>query len=84
MKIKRSPVPYSSTLIDAVMDGYVAWREESAGVETAYGYWVQAGPERREMAFAAYSAALDREEHAAATYARLMAIADGVAVRRDA
>jgi hypothetical protein len=31
MKVKRYPVPSSSTLIDAVMDGYVAWREESAG-----------------------------------------------------
>jgi hypothetical protein len=35
VKLERYPTPHCSTLIDAVMDGYVAWREESAAVETA-------------------------------------------------
>ena len=83
MKVKRFPVPYSSTLIDAVMDGYVAWREESAAVETAYGRWLRADPVEGELAFAAYFAALDREERAADTYKRLISIANGVAVSDD-
>ena len=83
MKLKRYPVPYSSTLIDAAMDGYVAWREESAVVETAYGRWLRAEPAEEGLAFAAYLAALDREERAAETYMRLIAIANGTAVKDD-
>jgi hypothetical protein len=40
---------------------YVSWREEAATVQTAYEHW-QAG---EMLAFAAYHAALDREEQAA-------------------
>lgn len=83
MKLKRSPVPYSSALIDAVMDGYVAWREESASVELAYRLWLSAEPGQRSLAFSTYFAALDREERAAETYERLIAIANGQAVSDD-
>ena len=74
MNIKRVPVvsPPSSILIDAVVDGYVAWREENAAVEAAYRRWLAAGREERALAFAAYSAALDREEYAAAEYQRVI------------
>ena len=84
MKLERHPAPYSSTLIDAVMDGYVAWREESAAVHVAYGHWLRAEPKERALAFAAYYAALDREERAAATYERLIGIADRVAASKAA
>ena len=75
MKLNRSPVASTSStkLIDAVMDGYVAWREESAAVEKAYRTWLSAGREDGALAFAAYAAALDREDRAASDYERLIA-----------
>jgi hypothetical protein len=48
-------------LNDEFLDSYVSWREEAATVQTAYDHW-QAG---ETLAFAAYHAALDREEQAA-------------------
>jgi hypothetical protein len=66
------------------MDGYVAWREESAAVEIAYGQWLRAEPSEQALAFAAYVAALDREERAAGTYQRLIGIADRVAASKAA
>jgi len=73
MNLKRSPVASPvSALIDAVMDGYVDWREESAAVELAYRRWRQAASRDREPAFDEYLAALDREEQAAGEYRRLI------------
>ena len=46
---------------DEFLESYVSWREEAATVQTAYDQW-QAG---EVLAFAAYRAALDREEQAA-------------------
>jgi hypothetical protein len=74
MKPGRSAVASpSSLIIDEAMDGYVAWREESAEVEKAYRSWLSAGREDRSLAFAAYAGALDREERAASDYQRLIA-----------
>ena len=83
MNLKRGPVasPASTVLIDAVLDGYGAWREENAAAETAYRNWLRAGRGERGLAFAAYSAALDREELAAADYRRVIELADGHAPR---
>ncbi|HTU87223.1 MAG TPA: hypothetical protein VMF57_16710 [Solirubrobacteraceae bacterium] len=64
-----------SKLIDAVMDGYVGWREESVAVDAAYREWVRAASAWRALAFEDYCAALDREERAASEYQRLLAIA---------
>jgi hypothetical protein len=58
----------SPEIVDAVIDGYVAWREQSAVVSLTYERWSCAEPAERESAFADYSAALDREEWAAARY----------------
>jgi hypothetical protein len=79
MNLKRAPVaaPASTVLIDAVLDGYVAWREENAAAETAYRNWLRAGRAERGLAFAAYTAALDREERAAADYQRMIERAEG-------
>jgi hypothetical protein len=80
MKRNRSTVTSSiSTLIDAVMDGYVAWREESIAVHTAYREWLGAPSAWRAIAFEDYRAALDREESAAAEYQRLLANAQSAA-----
>jgi hypothetical protein len=74
MKPGRSTVASPSSLvIDEAMDGYVAWREESLAVEKAYRNWLSAGREDRSLSFAAYAAALDREERAASEYERLIA-----------
>jgi predicted kinase len=73
MKLKRSALDApSSALIDAMMDAYVCWREECAAVEKAYRDWLGARRDDKADAFAKYSAALDREEYAAAEYRRLI------------
>jgi hypothetical protein len=50
------------------MDQYVRWREGCAAVAAAYQTWRTAEAQHRELAFAMYSAALDREEEAASSY----------------
>ena len=65
-----------SDLIDAVMDGYVTWREKSAAVEAAYHTWRRAPANHRAIAFEHYFAALDREEDAASEYRRLVELAE--------
>ena len=65
-----------SALIDAVMDGYVAWREASAAVETSYHRWRRAPQDERQLAFDHYFAALDREEDAASEYRRMIELAE--------
>jgi hypothetical protein len=78
MKVKRSLIESPpSTLIDAVMDGYVAWREESTAVEAAYRDWQAARREEEALAFITYCAALDREETAAGRYRELIEQAVG-------
>jgi hypothetical protein len=59
-------------LIDAVMDGYVNWREESVAVAASYQHWSRAPRDAGASAFDAYVAALDREERAACEYRRLI------------
>jgi hypothetical protein len=60
-------------LIDAAVDLYVDWREESAAVRRAYRRWVDAAGIDRRAAFAAYVAALDQEERAGTRYAQVLA-----------
>ena len=60
---------------DALIDLYVDWREECAAVHSTYERWRRAPKHDTAAAFAAYSAALDREERAGNVYAAL--------VRRD-
>ena len=58
-------------LIDQMIERYVSWREECAALDTAYENWSRAGREDRNLAYSAYTAALDREEQAAAIYQSL-------------
>jgi hypothetical protein len=60
-------------LIDAAVDSYVDWREESAAVRRAYRRWADAVRTDRPGAFAAYVAALDQEERAGTRYAQVIA-----------
>jgi hypothetical protein len=62
-----------NALVDAAVDCYVDWREESAAVRRAYRGWATAERPERPGAFAAYVAALDREERAGDRYAHVLA-----------
>ena len=71
----ESPSRYEAPdtpLIDAVIGGYMTWREESAAVAATYETWDRASGNGRAIAFADYLAALDREEHAASEYQRFL------------
>ena len=57
---------------DALIDLYLEWREECSAVDLAYQRWGQASKDERRAAFAAYNAALDREERASNIYAALV------------
>jgi hypothetical protein len=72
------PPPYEGAT-NALIDGYVAWREACAQVDAAYSRCSASEPADRDLAFAAYGAALEREEHAARVYERWVEI-----VRRSA
>jgi hypothetical protein len=73
MKLNRSATASpSNELIDAVMERYVTWREQSVAVEAAYRRWSFAPTEDRELAYDDYAASLDREERAADEYRRLV------------
>lgn len=56
----------------ALTDAYVAWREACAAARDAYEAWTCARAGDAPLAFAAYRAALDREERAADVYADLV------------
>ena len=64
-------------LVDAATGAYVDWREECAGVWDAYERWAHAPDIDAAGTFAAYGAALDREESASLAYADLLRIAGG-------
>jgi hypothetical protein len=59
-------------LAAATVAAYSEWRSECAAVRASYRRWVGARGEQEQFAFSAYRSALDREEHAAKRYARLM------------
>jgi hypothetical protein len=56
------------TAIDGFIESYVAWLEESEGVQSSYRCWRHCERENSAFAFLAYQAALDREEKAARVY----------------
>jgi hypothetical protein len=67
----ESATPRADVVDDAV-DAYVCWREECAGAGEAYYRWSGAEKADRQLAYCAYTAALDREEAAASAYADAM------------
>lgn len=73
---KSARSPLSEQLVDDVIDSYVMWREEAAGVGEAYDSWTIARGDGGSLMFAAYLAALDREERAAGEYQRFVDMAD--------
>jgi hypothetical protein len=59
-------------LIDDAFVAYLEWRDESAEVWHAYKRWNGAPAREARRKFWAYGAALEREEHAARVYGRLV------------
>jgi hypothetical protein len=55
-------------LIDEAFARYLDWLAESEAVKAAYGVWSRAPRTDGALPFAAYRAALDREERAATVY----------------
>jgi hypothetical protein len=55
-------------LIDEILARYLDWRAEAEAVDAAYGVWSRAPQAEGALAFAAYGAAVDREERAATVY----------------
>jgi hypothetical protein len=55
--------------VDALLERYVYWREECIAVGESYRRWLDCARGLRQLAYAAYLAALDREEQAARAYA---------------
>ena len=60
--------PLHQRLIDEAFARYLDWLAESEAVNAAYGLWSAAAGADGALSFAAYGAALDREEHAATVY----------------
>jgi uncharacterized protein with PIN domain len=60
-------------LVDEAIQAYVDWQEERAHVRDAYARWGAADSHNAGLAFSAYHAALEREEHASLVYAEQMA-----------
>lgn len=55
--------------IDKLLERYISWREECRAVRFAYRQWIESERVDRQLAYASYVAALDREERAAGSYA---------------
>jgi hypothetical protein len=55
--------------VDLLIELYCDWRDASADVSRAYANYRCAPPPDRAIAWAAYGAALDREQVASETYA---------------
>jgi hypothetical protein len=67
--VERMSTHIPPELIDELMDVYVEWREECVALRETYERWADEPVSERKLAFAAYLAALEREEHASAVYA---------------
>ena len=73
MKLPRTRNSWAERpLIDDAFDAYLEWRDESAEVWHAYRRWSGAPAREACTKFWAYRAALEREEHAARVYGRLL------------
>jgi|HubBroStandDraft_3_1064219.scaffolds.fasta_scaffold2098007_1 hypothetical protein len=60
-------------LIDRLIELYCDWRSQCWNVRAAYAQFTAATARDRTVAYAAYRAALDREESAAGVYAQQLA-----------
>jgi hypothetical protein len=76
--------PQHQCLVHSAMDAYLGWRDECDAVRSAYRSWSAADGGGTAIAFQAYTAALEREQHASQVYAGLIQrIDDLVAQERE-
>ena len=54
--------------VDEFVERYVEWREECETLDSTYRDWVRSNRPHRDLAFATYRSALDREEQAATRF----------------
>jgi hypothetical protein len=59
-------------MIDEAVRAYIDWRDQSEVVWDAYDHWASRAHPDNALAFGAYRAALEREEHACRVYATLI------------
>ena len=62
------PLKRRSASADEFIESYVCWREACEDVRTAYQRWASCKQGERGLGFAAYRAALEREEHASSIH----------------
>jgi hypothetical protein len=74
-RIRRSRTD-SDDLFCAQVESYVHWRAQSGLVAESYRAWRGAETRKRNVAFARYVAALDREELAAGDYRRVLELVE--------
>jgi hypothetical protein len=67
MAVEVAPV-----VVDWLMEAYCDWRGKCLDVHAAYEQFTAASPAERSPAFAAYEAALDREQASCEAYAGLV------------
>lgn len=79
--VVESDTAYSRWAIDALLECYVSWREECQAVRLAYQRWSGSGRDARWLAYAAYVAAIDREECAAHKYAEHVEVVSLISTR---
>jgi hypothetical protein len=74
MNLKGAPRNRTARLerLDTLMDSYLHWRDANRAVAESYRSWGSAARPDRDVAFDEYVAALDREEHAAWGYWRVV------------
>ncbi len=71
-------------LVDHLIDLYCSWRAERAEVSAAYHRFSAAPAGDRAVAFAAYGAALDREQRACEAYAAQVRFIQALCIQRPA
>jgi hypothetical protein len=71
-------------VVDRMIELYCDWRTACAEVQEAYGRFFDAGSGDRTLAFAAYTAALDREQSTCEAYARQIRVVESRCRRGDA
>jgi hypothetical protein len=60
-------------LVNEALAAYLEWRQECSAVSLAYSRWASAGASEASLSYAAYAAALEREERASELYAGVIA-----------
>jgi hypothetical protein len=71
---RRSHIAMRERLLGEAFDRYLTWRNEAEAAREAYTRWWRAT--ERAVPYAAYAAALDREECAATAYGSVVARID--------